>query len=87
MIKHWRLFDSITDTQIKQLYTAGIAVRTEDDVSEFEFPTTGRKQFVISQTVYISTVNENQESFLLLMVNSDKLQHIETEYNDRWYNG
>jgi len=87
MIKHWQLFDSITDTEIKQLYTAGIAVREEKDVSHINFPIRGEVAIVKSHDIHISTANEKQEVFLLLMFDSDKLQHVETEYNDRWYNG
>jgi len=87
MIKHWRLYDSITDTEIRQLYTAGIAVRKEKDVSRMDFPIRGEVSIVKSYDIHISTANEKQESFLLLMFNSDKLQHVETEYDNRWYNG
>jgi hypothetical protein len=83
MIKHWRLFDTITAEQIKQLDTAGICVKIENDVSELEFPLAGKVQFVKSSDVYISTINEKQESFLFLMFNTDKLDHVGTEYDDK----
>jgi hypothetical protein len=67
MIKHWRLFDSITAEQIKQLDTAGIYVRIEDDVSDFEFPFAGKVQFVKSRDIYISTTDEKQETLLHIM--------------------
>jgi len=87
MIKHWRLYDSITATQIKQLYTADITVRRADDTGEIDFPMSGRVRYVKSYDIYISTVNEKQESFLFLMFNSDKLLLVETEYDNRYYNG
>jgi hypothetical protein len=67
MIKHWRLFDSITTEQLKQLRTAGIFVKIEDDVSYLDFPLAGKVPFVKSQDVYISTLNENQETILYIM--------------------
>jgi hypothetical protein len=67
MIKHWRLFDSITAEQIRQLRTAGIYVKIEDDVSYLDFPLQGRVPFVKSQDVYISTLNEKQETLLHIM--------------------
>lgn len=67
MIKHWRLFDTITQEQIKQLRTAKIFVRIEDDVSYLDFPLQGRVPFVKSQDVYISTLNEKQETLLHIM--------------------
>jgi hypothetical protein len=67
MIKHWRLFDSITAEQIRQLRTAGIYVRIEDDVSDFEFPFAGKVQFVKSRDIYISTTDEKQETLLHIM--------------------
>ena len=67
MIKHWRLFDSITSQQLKQLATAGIYVRIENDVSELEFPLTSKVQFVKSQDIYISTTKKSQETLLHLM--------------------
>jgi hypothetical protein len=88
VIKHWRLFDSITEEQIKQLDTAGLCVRIEDDVSELEFPLAGKIQFVKSRDVYISTTNEKQESFLFLIVNTANLKRMRTDYdqnyNDRY---
>jgi len=67
VIKHWRLFDSITAKQIRQLRTAGIYVKIEDDVSYLDFPLKGRVPFVKSQDVYISTLNEKQETLLHIM--------------------
>jgi hypothetical protein len=67
MIKHWRLFDSVTAEQIKQLDIARIYVKIEDDVTEFEFPLVGRKQFVKNQDVYITTTNEKQETLIQLL--------------------
>lgn len=82
MIKYWRLLDTITSEQIRQLDTAGICVKIEDDVSELEFPLAGKVQFVKSSDVYISTVNNKQEAFLFLMFNLDKIEHVGTEYGD-----
>ena len=84
MIKHWRLFDDITDTQIRQLDTAGISVKIEDDVSEIDFPIHGKVHVVKSRDVYISTTNDKQEAFLFLMFDTNKIQHVGTEY-DREY--
>lgn len=67
MIKHWQLFDSITNTQISQLQLANIEVsciRTLD-----------------SQDVYIITENEKQEQFLFLMFDANRIQHIGTDYD------
>ena len=75
MIKHWRLFDSITAEQIRQLRTAGIYVRIEDDVSELEFPLAGKVQFVKSSDIYISTTSEKQETLLHILF-VDKVQLI-----------
>ncbi len=82
MIKHWRLFDTITLEQIKQLDTAHICVRMEDDVSDFEFPLVGKKQFVKSRDIYISTFDENQETLLYLMF-PDTIKLI--GYNNDFY--
>jgi len=82
MIKHWRLFDSITDTQISQLYAAGISVNVENDASELEFPIVGKVQFVKSYEVWISTTSEKQETFLYLMFNADNLQLVGKEYDN-----
>jgi hypothetical protein len=67
MIKHWRLFGTVTLEQIKQLDIARIYVKIEDDVTEFEFPLVGRKQFVKNQDVYITTTNEKQETLIQLL--------------------
>jgi hypothetical protein len=67
VIKHWRLFDSITAQQLKQLDIAGIYVRIEDDASELEFPMYGKVKIVKSQDVYISTFKESQETLIHLM--------------------
>ena len=89
MIKHWRLYDSITDTQIRQLDTAGICVRIEDDTSEIDFPLHGKVQVVKSRDVYISTTNDKQEAFLFLMFDPNKIQHVGTEYDEKhaWWRG
>lgn len=79
MIKHWRLFDTITQEQIKQLRTAKIFVRIEDDVSYLDFPITGRLPFVKSQDIYITTVDEKQETILYTMF-PDTLKFM--GYND-----
>ena len=84
MIKHWRLFDSITAQQLKQLDTAGIYVRIEDDTSELDFPIVGKVQFVKSQDIYISTVKESQETLLHLMFpNTVKLMGYNNDYEHR----
>lgn len=67
MIKHWRLFDDISEAQYRQLTVAGVAVSIDYDTSDFEFPTTGRIQTVKSRDVYISTINEKQETLIQLM--------------------
>ncbi len=67
MIKHWRLFDSITAEQIKQLDIARIYVKIEDDVGEIEFTLARKVQFVKSQDVYITTTNEKQETLIQLL--------------------
>lgn len=89
MIKHWRLFDDITVEQIKQLDTARICVKIEDDFSELEFPIAGKVHFVKSRDVYISTTNDKQEAFLFLMFNTNKLKHVGTEYDSKhaWWQG
>jgi len=89
MIKHWRLFDSITDTQIRQLDTADICVRIEDDTSEIDFPLHGKVHFVKSRDVYISTTNDKQEAFLFLMFDPNKIQQVGTEYDREytWWRG
>lgn len=84
MIKHWRLFDSITLQQAMQLDTAGIYVRIEDDVSEMDFPIHGRVQFVKGQDIYISTTQESQETLLYLMFpNTIKLIGYNNDYTHR----
>ena len=84
MIKHWRLFDSITAQQLKQLDTAGIYVRIEDDTSELDFPIVGKVQFVKSQDIYISTVKESQETLLHLMFpDTVKLIGYNNDYEHR----
>lgn len=67
MIKHWGLYESISNSQIKQLYTAGISVEFENDTVETEFPIHGKVQIVRNQIVHIKTVNEKQETLLYLM--------------------
>jgi hypothetical protein len=85
MIKHWRLFDTITAEQIKQLDTAGIYVRIEDDVSDFEFPFAGKVQFVKSRDIYISTATEKQETLLYLMFpDTVKLIGYDNDYSYRY---
>lgn len=85
MIKHWRLFDSITTQQLKQLDTAGIYVRIEDDVSELEFPLAGKVQLVKGQDIYISTVKESQETLLHLMFpGTVKLIGYNNDYKHRY---
>lgn len=85
MIKHWRLFDNITLEQIKQLDTAGIYVKVEDDVSEIEFPLAGKVHIVKGQDVYITTAKESQETLLHIMF-SDRLRLTEVIYsNDQEY--
>lgn len=66
-IKHWRLFDVITEAQIKQLERASIIVKIEDDFSEIEFPIYGKVQVLKSQDIYLTTVDETQETMLYLM--------------------
>ena len=84
MIKHWRLFDSITAQQLKQLDTAGIYVRIEDDTSELDFPIVGKVQIVKSQDIYISTTKESQETMLHLMFpNTVKLIGYNNDYEHR----
>ena len=84
MIKHWRLFDSITAQQLKQLDSAGIYVRIEDDTSELDFPIYGKVQFVKSQDIYISTVKESQETLLHLMFSDTvKLIGYNNDYEHR----
>ena len=85
MIKHWRLFDSITTEQIKQLDTAGICVKIENDVSELEFPLAGKVQFIKSSDVYISTATEKQETLLYLMFpDTVKLIGYDNDYSHRY---
>jgi hypothetical protein len=83
MIKHWRLFDTITEQQLKQLDSVGIYVKIEDDVSELDFPIYGKVPFVKSQDIYISTTKESQETLLHLMF-ADTVRPIGYE-NDREY--
>lgn len=83
MIKHWRLFDSITDTQISQLQSAGICVNIENDTSEIDFPIHGKVQIVKCQDVWISTANDKQETLLFLVFDPDKLQLAGKEYDDQ----
>ena len=84
MIKHWCLFDSVTSDQIKQLNTAGIEIKIEDDFSELEFPLVGKVQIVKRQDVYIITTNNKQESFLSLIVNTANLKHMRTDYDENY---
>jgi hypothetical protein len=79
MIKHWRLFDTISMEQINQLRTAKIFVRIEDDVSYLDFPIYGRLPIVRGQDIYISTVDEKQETILYTMF-PDSLKFM--GYND-----
>lgn len=84
LIKHWRLFDTITTQQLKQLDTAGIYVRIVDDTSELEFPIHGKVQFVKGQDIYISTVKESQETLLHLMfADTVKLIGYDNDYDYR----
>lgn len=84
MIKNWRLFDSITAQQAKQLDTAGIYVRIENDTSELEFPIYGKVQFVKGQDIYISTTQESQETLLHLMFpNTIELIGYNNDYTHR----
>lgn len=80
MIKHWGLYESISNSQIKQLYTAGISVDFENDSTEIEFPIHGKVQIVRNQIVHIKTVSEEQETLLYLMF-SDRL-HLRGCEND-----
>lgn len=78
MIKHWRLFETITAQQIQQLHVAGIFVRIEEDVSEIEFPLAGKVQFLKGQDIYISTSKDSQDTLLRMMFpNTIKLLQIE----------
>lgn len=83
MIKHWRVFDDITEEQIKQLNIAHIYFRKVDETSEVEFPIYGKVQFVKSQDIYISTTDEKQETLLHLMF-TDKIKLIGYS-NDFYY--
>jgi hypothetical protein len=84
MIKHWRLFDTITAQQLKQLDTAGIYVRIEDDASELEFPMYGKVKIVKSQDIYISTTKESHETLLQLMFSDTvKLIGYNNDYTHR----
>ncbi len=67
IIKHWRLFDEITEAQKNQLERARIIVKIEDDFSEIEFPIYGKVQVLKSQDIYLTTVDEAQETMLYLM--------------------
>lgn len=82
IIKHWRLFDTITTEQIKQLDTARIYVRIVDNTSELEFPLAGKVHFVKSQDIYISTTDEKQETLLHLLF-ADKIKLV--GYNNDLY--
>ena len=67
MIKHWRLFGTVTLEQIKQLDIARIYVKIEDNVCEIEFTLSRKVQFVKNQDVYITTTNEKQETLIQLL--------------------
>jgi hypothetical protein len=67
MIKHWVLYDSITDAQIKQLYTAGACVNIDNDFIEVKSPINSKVYFVKNHSVRIKTVSEDQETLLYLM--------------------
>lgn len=80
MIKHWRLYESISNSQIKQLYTAGISVNVDDKFTNV-YLSSGPVPIVTSQEVWISTTSEKQETFLFLMFDTDKLQLAGKEYD------
>ena len=69
MIKHWRLFDDITEEQIKQLQDSDIFVRVVTDVDYFDVVTAGIKNYSIieRQDVFIGTTVESQETILHLL--------------------
>jgi hypothetical protein len=69
MIKHWRLFDDITEEQIKQLQDSDIFVRVETDVDYFDVVTAGIKNYstIKRQDVFIGTTVESQETILHLL--------------------
>ncbi len=84
MIKHWRLFDDITEEQVKQLQKAGIFVRIEDDVTYLDFPIAGKLPFKRGEDVYISTLNENQETILhILFPETVKLIGYNNDYEHK----
>lgn len=79
MTKHWRLYESISDSQVRQLYAVGITVNIDNDFVEFDFPSYPQTRFIKAQTVNITTVSESQEVFLRLMFNNTILHHVSSE--------
>lgn len=67
MIKHWRLYESITQAQLKQLDIAGSYVKIENEISEIEFTIHKGIQLVKNQDIYISTSTDLQEILLHIM--------------------
>lgn len=81
MIKHWRLFDTITDTQISQLHDAGVYVKVENDTCVIDSTIHSKVRVIKTQDLWISTATEKQETFLFLLFDPDKLQLVGKEYD------
>lgn len=78
MINHWRLFDTINKTQLKQLESARIRVKISDPQQETIYDISGNRTIrtVVQQPyIFLSTTEETQETLLHLMFPS-KIQLV-----------